>query len=132
QLTTCLWYDMGTSCIYGTLPSNFNNGIKLHSNTFHNEYNCDYHFSTSGTYTPKFGDICIEINNNKPLAILINWDIQNWHWITGIGYYQGIDGYYIYVRDGYGDGFVIINFYTPELNGRYISIYYFGYIYPSY
>lgn len=86
--------DMGTSCIYGTPPSN-------------------------------------EINNNRPLTILKHRSIFNWHWLTGIGYYQGTEGYYIYVRDGYGDGIVAINFYAPELGRNYISIGYFGYIYPA-
>ncbi|MBC7194945.1 MAG: hypothetical protein H5U37_04745 [Caldisericia bacterium] len=132
QLTTCLWNDMNTDCNYGTIPSKFGDGIKTHANTTHNGYYCNYHFSFSGTYTPQFGNVCYEINNDRPLAILINWNINTWHWITGIGYYQGIGGYYIYVRDGYGNGEVAINFYAPELDGRPISIYYFGYIYPSY
>ncbi len=86
---------MGTSCIYGTPPSN-------------------------------------EINNNRLLTILKHRSIFNWHWITGIGYYQGTQGYYIYVRDGYGNEIVGINFYAPELGGIYINIDYFGYIYPAY
>ncbi|NLI56857.1 hypothetical protein GX420_07750 [bacterium] len=73
-----------------------------------------------------------EINNDRPLAILINWNIYTWHWITGISYYQGTARYYIYVRDGYGNEIVVINFYAPELGGSYINIDYFGYIYPTY
>lgn len=69
-----------------------------------------------------------EINNDRPLAILINWNIYTWHCITGISYYQGTGGHYIYVRDGYGNGIVSINFYAPELRGSYINIDYFGYI----
>ena len=73
-----------------------------------------------------------EINNDRPLAILIHSNIFNWHWVTGIGYYQGTEGYYIYVRDGYGNEIVGINFYAPELGRNYINIDYFGYIYPAY
>jgi len=134
-LITCLWYDMNTSCIYGTPASNFRSGIVYHANTVHDDYLGIYHFSTSGNSYPEFSDAVSEINAGRPFGILIHQNIFIWHWITCIGYDSGYDsqyGNYICVRDGEGDGIVYINWYNPYLKSRSISIDGFNYVYPSY
>ncbi len=133
DLITCLWYDMNTSCIYGTPASNFRNGIVHHANTVHNGYLGIYNFSASGDSSPHFSDAVNEISYGRPFGILIrkqgSWTW--WHWITCIGYYAGYDEY-IYVRDGWGDGTVAINWNAPSLSGIPIFIDGFDYIFPGY
>lgn len=137
DLMDCLWYDMSTSCVYGTPALNFRTGIAYHANTVHTNYDsdtyyCNYHFSASGDSYPEFSDAIREINANRPFGILIRdrWNIFWWHWITCIGYDS--NGYYIYVRDGWGDGLVDIKWYDPKLSGHSIYIDGFDYVYPSY
>ena len=130
DLITCLWYDMNTNCIWGTPASNFRSGIVYHANTVHSGYLGIYHFSAGGNSYPEFSDAVSEINASRPFGILINWNISSWHWITDIGY-DSRYGNYICVRDGWGDGIVYINWYTPYLQGS-ISIDGFDYVYPGY
>ena len=131
-LTTCLWNDMKTSCIWGTPPGNYANGICNHANIIHNGYNCNYRFNYNINWDPKYGDVCNEINNSRPLGILVKYISGPFHWITCYGYYFGYGGYYIYVRDGYGDGNVVVNWDAPELPDGSISFWTLVYIYPSY
>ncbi|MGC9073996.1 MAG: hypothetical protein ACP5H0_07580 [Caldisericum sp.] len=139
-LITCLWYDMNKSCIYGTPASNFRSGIVYHANTVHRDYLGIYHFSASGDSSPHFSDAVNEISYDRPFGILVrkqgSWTW--WHWITCIGYYSGY-GEYIYVRDGWGDGTVAINWNAsslpdPDHPGQYIPIFIdgFDYVFPSY
>ncbi|MBC7195369.1 MAG: hypothetical protein H5U37_06915, partial [Caldisericia bacterium] len=136
-LTTCLWYDMRTNCIWGTPPGNYVGGICYHANNVHEGYNCNYHFTYGTNWNPKYGDVCSEINNSRPLGILVKYVSGPFHWITCYGYYFGYGGYYIYVRDGYGDGNVIVNWDAPEIpipgdKKETITIWTLAYIYPSY
>lgn len=140
DLITCLWHDMNTNCVYGTPASNFRAGIVYHANTVHGSYLGIYHFSASGDSSPHFSDAVNEISYDRPFGILIreqgSWTW--WHWITCIGYYSGYDEY-IYVRDGWGDGTVAINWNAsslpdPDHPGQYIPIFIdgFDYVFPEY
>lgn len=141
DLTTCLFHDMQTSCIYGTPPYNFTNGIVYHANNYHNGYACNYHFTaTSGfiySMQNAYQYICTEIDNNRPLGILVSINIASWHWITGIGY-DNTNGSYVYVRDGWNPGYAEIYWYAPylidpETNQEVpIGPTYLSYVYPSY
>jgi len=131
-LTNCLFHDMSTNCIWGTPPGNYVRGICYHANNVHNGYNCNYHFTYNTNWDPKYGDICYEINNSRPLGILVRFISGSLHWITCYGYYFGYGGYYIYVRDGYGNGEVIVNWDAPEIPDGSISFWTLVYIYHSY
>jgi hypothetical protein len=134
QLTTCLWYDMGTSCIYGTPVNNFKNGLLIHTNSCqHPPYNCCYNFTTSWQRPPSYNFLIIEINNNRPLGILFGWPLitpphpnYGYHWVVGIGYAYGTNpSYYtFYIRSGWGEGLVILDYPTTEsyIHG-YVKIY---------
>ncbi|MBC7194297.1 MAG: hypothetical protein H5U37_01370 [Caldisericia bacterium] len=134
QLTTCLWNDMGTSCVYGTSVSNFQGGIVAHTNScFHPPYNCCYNFTTSWQRPPSYNSLIIEINNNRPLGILFGWPgitpphpKYGYHWVVGIGYAYGSNPqYYIfYIRSGWGEGNVVLDYPSIEtyIHG-YVKIY---------
>jgi len=134
QLTTCLWYDMGTSCIYGTPVNNFRGGIVIHTNNcLHPPYNCCYKFTTSWQRPPSYNSLVIEINNNRPLAILFGWPgitpphpTYGYHWVVGIGYAYGSNPQYytFYIRNGWGEGNVVLDYPStePYIHG-YVKIY---------
>lgn len=142
DLITCLFHDMQTSCIYGTPPFNFTNGIVYHANNNHNGYECNYHFVAKSGFIYSMQNaykyICAEIDNNRPLGILVSINIASWHWITGIGYDSTNNGSYVYVRDGWNPGYAKIYWYAPYLvdpsTGEkvYIGPTYLSYVYPSY
>jgi len=116
SLMDCLWYDMNTSCVYGTPASNFRSGIVHHANTVHNGYLGIYHFSASGDSYPTFSDAVREINANRPFGILMRKrkHMFTFHWLTCIGY-DSLNDNYIYVRNGWGGGLVDIKWYDPYL-----------------
>ena len=66
QLTTCLWNDMGTSCIYGTPVINFQGGVIAHTNTcFHPPYNCCYRFTTLWQRPPSYNSLIFEESSSS-------------------------------------------------------------------
>ena len=132
QLTTCLYYDMGTSSIWGSPVGNFRYGVEYHANaSYHPPYNCGYHFWTAWQRPATYESLVWEINADRPLCIIMGWPPPTSpfgpygiHWVVGIGYYQPSN--IIYIRDGWSTGTVAWNFdvLAPYLGG-------YVYVYPS-
>ena len=134
-LTACLFNDMGTSCVYGTTPAMFTGGIVYHANNSHGAYpNCNYHFTADSGFIYNVRNayqyLCNEIDNSRPVGILLNWNVINWHWIVGIGYNTMTNE--AYIRDGWGDGDVWLDWYAPYLSIGPVSFRYLSYVYPAY
>jgi len=131
-LTTCLFSDMGT---YGTTPAMFTGGIVYHANNSHGAYpNCNYHFTADSGFIYSVQNayqyLCNEVKNSRPVGILLNWNVINWHWIVGIGYNTTTNE--ACVRDSWGNGDVWLNWYSPYLDGGSIGFQYLSYVYPAY
>jgi hypothetical protein len=123
DLYTCLYADMATGNFGFTWPGEFRSGIEHHANTYHDNrnypyypqswnyrpssYYCSYHFTTNSA-APSFEGYCNEIDLNRPMGILINWNPWTWHWITGIGYSVYNTTRTMVVRDGWSSGYTYL------------------------
>ncbi len=124
--TSLYYYYMGTTPV-GTFLIDFPSGIE--------SYSRDYGYVFSTYIDPEaqvYGSFVREINNGRPLGIRIQLGgLLDQHWITGIGYYYGYSGYYVYVRDGWNNGYAMINWDDPFLGTSPITSFIDNvYVYP--
>ncbi len=126
-LATSLYYYMGT-WYWGTPSVDFARGIESYSQDFGYTFSC--HIDSEAQV---YGSFVREINNERPLGVRIQLGgLLDQHWITGIGYYYGYSGYYVYVRDGWHHGYAMINWDNPFLGNDPITSFIDNvYVYPG-